>query len=193
MNAGLQAQEREAAQAQELREFNIVIAYEDLAAGVRAKQTFDYLLAELGGRFTFTCKLWKFRILEAPQLSEIAAQDAAEADMIMVAAHGHQELPSAVRGWINLWLQRAGRRDRALVALVDSQDGDTTKPNPICSHLHEVAKRGNLDYFCHSADRPNQEASLTLLRIREQAARKSATLDGLPRQTAPHLDWGINE
>src|SRR5215813_3713240 len=83
---------------------NVVITYEDLETGKRAMKTYDYLVEHLGDQCLFTNQMWKFDVLAVSKLKDIAAKDAAAADIIIVAAHKRNELPTEVKSWIQQWL-----------------------------------------------------------------------------------------
>ncbi|MHB8519479.1 MAG: hypothetical protein ACYDH9_01860 [Limisphaerales bacterium] len=173
--------------------FNVVLVYEDFPAGVRAKQTLDRLLHDLDPQFVYNSKIWKFDILQISQLRELAAQDAADADLIILAACGTTELPAGVKCWINLWLARAGRSRRALVSLLDNRTEPATNRGSICSYLREIAQKGHMDFFCQEADWPNEETRSYLAKLRQDAVKKPSMMEEILRQTTPHPRWGINE
>src|SRR5207245_10236995 len=84
--------------------FNVVIAYEDFETGKHAKSTYDFLVEHLHGECRFTNQMWKFDVLGIPKLREMAAKDAAMADIIIISSHGGEELPPDVKAWIELRL-----------------------------------------------------------------------------------------
>src|ERR1700722_6813752 len=83
---------------------NVVIAYEDLETGKRAMKTYDYMAEQLGEQCLFTNQMWKFDVLAVPKLREIAAKDAAAAEIIIISAHEGKELSADVKAWIEKWL-----------------------------------------------------------------------------------------
>ena len=83
---------------------NVVIAYQDLETGKRAMKTYDYMIEHLGSQCLFTNQMWKFDVLNIPKLREMAAKDAAGADIVIISCHARSELAPEVRAWIELWL-----------------------------------------------------------------------------------------
>src|ERR1041384_5188943 len=83
---------------------NVVIAYEDFETGKRAKKTCDFLAQNLGDDCRLSHQMWKFDVLGIPKLREMAAKDAAQADMVIISCHGSNELPIELKAWIELWL-----------------------------------------------------------------------------------------
>ena len=126
--------------------FSVVIAYEDFATGKYAKRASDFVVANLSREWQVTRQMWKFEVLSIPELREMAAKDAAVADLIVVSSHGHDELPADVKGWIEMWRGcEAGAS--ALVALFDSPPGRAGHARATHAYLAGVAKRGQMEFF----------------------------------------------
>jgi hypothetical protein len=123
----------------------VVIAFEDLAAGKRAKQVYDYLTHRLTD-FDFDHEVWKFSALECPRLTETAARQAAAADIIMLSLHGHKEIPQSVKDWIEMWIGQNGN-PMALVVLFDRDNQDFQEMSKTRLYLEDIARRGRLDLF----------------------------------------------
>src|SRR6266542_491555 len=114
---------------------NVVIAYEDLETGKRAMKTYEYMVQQLGDQCLFANQMWKFDVLAVPKLKEMAAKDAAAAEIIIVSAHEGRELPAEVKSWIEMWLSYKTEAS-ALVGLF----GTETETNPVRSYLAEIAR-----------------------------------------------------
>jgi len=133
--------------------FNVLIAYEDFDTGKNAKRTYDFLVEHLGDDCTFSSQMWKFDVLALPKLKEMAAHDAAEADIIIVSAHGTNDVPAEVKSWIEEWL---GQKPHA-IALVGLFDPDAYLRNLPRSYLADVAKRGGMEFFAQPGFWPGDE------------------------------------
>ncbi len=172
---------------------NIVIAYEDIADGRRAMQTYNGLVGEVGRDGEFGYELWKFEALQSPQLREVAAQQAREANMIIVATRS-RTLPRSVRNWIEAWVRTGSNRPRALVALMaGSEPLICAAPVFVC--LREAATRAGMEFFPHVEELPVESsvAGLSIERLRQRADTSSAVLDGILNRDRPAPRWGINE
>ncbi len=116
-----------------------------------------------------------------------AAQSAAQADIILIAAES-PELPVEVQLWFEGWLPNRVAPDGALVLVQPSPNGNS-QSLPLRSYLRSTAKRARLDYLRLSS--PMSWAGL------------AQTVAGFPRfQPGPReflgqddlpLHWGINE
>lgn len=177
--------------------FRVVIAYQDLEAGKNARRTYDYMAHQLGYDCQFTNEMWNFDVLGIPRLREMAARDATNADMIIIACHGDQPLPDSLKSWIELWMTEEVN-SIALVALFDSAHLSSPGAGKIREYLAEVAHRANMEFFAQTDPWPKRN-------------RTSGFMPGLPSWTAQATDdplsaslqfrrrheafphWGINE
>lgn len=113
---------------------------------------FQCLSDHLESDFNLSNKLWSFDLLRSPKIREFAARDTAEADMIIISAHGEGDLPEEIKAWLQRWLQRKKNDDGALVALVDNHpsSGDGC---PALTYLEQIASKAGMDFFAHGAER----------------------------------------
>ena len=160
--------------------FKVVMLFEDFATGVRAKATTDRVIENLEAHFPFEIKFWRFDLLELLQFCEIATTQAADADMVIVSAHGGPQVPDCIKNWLQLWLNRRLGGACALVELLDTH-GDGSGSWPIHSFLQIVARKANLDFFSHSVgprvEEPN--AGTLLENSRNPAFRSTSTTSAL--------------
>lgn len=168
---------------------NVVIAYEDLETGKRAMKTYDYLVEHLGDQCLFANQMWKFDVLSVSKLRDIAAKDAAAADIIMIAAHEGNQLPREVKAWIELWLSYKTHAS-ALVGLFGTESVD----NPVRDYLAGVAKRAKIEFFCQPGlwpGRSEKHNSMDLARNRNE--KTLSVLATIVKEQPMVSHWGINE
>lgn len=177
--------------------FRVVIAYQGLEAGKNARRTYDHIAHQLGDDCQFTNEMWNFDVLGIPRLRELAARDASQADMIIIACHGDQPLPDSVKSWIDLWMTEEAN-SIALVAIFDRAYLSSRAANEVRQYLAEIAQRSNMEFFSQTDPWPerNPEGALlpaSLIRVPIQPNdHLSASLSFRQRHEAfPH--WGINE
>jgi hypothetical protein len=126
--------------------FSVVIVYEDFRTGKQAKRACDFLEENLSHEWRVTSQMWKFEVLSIPELREIAAKDAAMANLIIVSSRGDDELPADVKDWIEMW---RGYEDGAvaLVALFDHPPERAEHAHATHAYLESVAKGGRMEFF----------------------------------------------
>jgi hypothetical protein len=169
----------------------VVIVYEDFEAGKHAKATYDFLVEHLGHECQFTNQMWKFDVLTIAKLREIAAKDAAFADIIIVACRG-DELPSDVKGWFELWLAERSH-PIALVGLFNEEAGPEIS-EAARSYLAEIAQRGRMEFFAKPTEWNNGRKPEAFLFARGLDSRKTlSTLAGVMERDLSFPRWGINE
>src|SRR5688572_1006560 len=125
---------------------NVVIAFEDAAAGKHAEGFYEHLKKRLGADFEFTRYQWSFTLLENPCVRDAAAHDAATADIVILATHGEADLPDHVRAWFQGWVGR-NASPMALVALFDQPTSSRAARAELRSALECLAQAGGMDFF----------------------------------------------
>jgi hypothetical protein len=157
---------------------NVVMTYEDFVTGIDAVRTLSRLAQRTGHLDEFgTQNVWNFQTLADPTLRNIAAAEAAKADMVVIAAHGPGRLPIAVMHWIELWLGQRGTSRAALVALLDGVNGDTREPLPIETYLKQRARRAGLDFFVQEVGERQAVDDYDFAMIAEKAEQTSEALE----------------
>lgn len=88
--------------------------------------------------------VWSLAMLEEPRLREMAAVEAARADVILVWIRGRGGLPDGVRKWLNAWVGNERSSAQILVVLLNEPEGDGWKPYPIATYLEQCARLGEM-------------------------------------------------
>ena len=127
--------------------FNVLVAYDDAAMGLRAKHLLESVARTLEPDCELVLGLWKFSMLQLPALADGAADDAAAANLIILALREDNGVPRAVKDWIESWLTRRVGAEGALVLLLDPARDTATAVTPTHFYLHDVGRRGNLEVF----------------------------------------------
>jgi len=175
--------------------FNVAIAYEDFETGKYAKKTYDFLIANLDQDCQVNNQMWKFEVLGIPKLREMAAKDASNADIIIVSSRGGDDLPPAVKSWIELWLAQKTSA-MALVALFDCPLSLAFQTRPIRAYLADVARRGVMEFFAQPDDWPGKKKDTGLFALESglhQSPKTLSSLAGAIQQDLSFPHWGINE
>jgi hypothetical protein len=174
--------------------FKVLIAYEDFETGKHAKRTYDFLAENLGHECHLTNQMWKFDVLSIPKLREIAARDAAEADIIMVSSYG-LEFPQHVTNWVESWLME-GTSSLALVALFEKPEPAAHSSSPAREYLAGVARRGRMEFFAQPNEWPRSRSGNEVSALNtgsDVAHRTLSTLAGVVHRDVTSPRWGINE
>ena len=165
--------------------------YEDFAAGRRANDTCSFLLAQMGQEAELRSEMWKFEVLRNPKLADIAAGEALEADVIIVATHGAMPLPEEVTGWIDRWLPLRENRAGALIALLGGSLNPKQPLPPAYAYLQKVAESAKMDFLprvlAYKAEETTDFDGPPLSDV------SAARWDELMKRPGPERHWGINE
>ena len=129
--------------------FELVVAYEDEITRSRAIALYENLAGHLNNDHEVRYSWWKFHFLYDPALLKRAITAAIDADLIIVALRDAGEPPWIARNWIEKWLAGKGRRDGALVALVEGAPSIRFEDCAMLGYLNSVADRARMNFFPH--------------------------------------------
>ncbi|PWU14946.1 MAG: hypothetical protein C5B50_16220 [Verrucomicrobia bacterium] len=131
--------------AKESRRITAVAAYEDSVTDARVNHFCRALSKEKGRHCEIVRQMWLLNELRMPPLRAVAAVEAAAADLVIVSLHHCEDLPEAIKNWIELSLQKKGRRPALLLALIDPvHEGDSGE---ICSFLEKAASKAGIEFL----------------------------------------------
>jgi len=155
----------------------IVIAYDSYADGIRAWE----LSERLASRFRDDCgverDLWKFDSLRDPsaQMRQASLAAIRQADLVMIAAGGLEDLPADVQAWIESWPPRRGRPWAALVASVGPEARNSATHSPMTNFLRQRAEDAGMEFFSNAENRAERFTmeEYAAARPREISAAKS--------------------
>jgi len=168
--------------------FHVLMVYEDLAAGKRAMDTCKFLMAQVEEEIKFRTSMWKFGILQNPKLGELAVGDALEADVIIVAARGQQELPPQVKAWMETWVPQKRGQAVALIAIL-ARPAETEGPSPVQAYLKQVAAGAQIDFLLQEIQTTEgQESSQGF-----SPGAKTWPLRSVAADYPASENWGLNE
>ena len=128
------------------RTLNIITFFEDVATGKRGKQVYDYLASHLGQEFEFNHQVWKLDVLSTPSLRDLAAKDAADADIVIVSVRGDREFSPEIKSWLDVWIGQHGT-PLALVALFHPEFKDSDTAQSLRHYLQQISTIGKMDFF----------------------------------------------
>ena len=139
--------------------FNVVIIYQDIAAGKRAKNFYDRVIRELAHECDFRLELWNFQVLAVPEIGNSAVKVAAQADFVVLSIYRKAQLSAQTRDWIERWLGSITDNKSALIAPLD-QPG-----------MKRGTLASTLDYLRKVADRKGTASLPTLLLVSQQTRK----------------------
>jgi hypothetical protein len=130
--------------------FNVVIIYEDSAAGTRAKHFCDRVIRRLVDECDFSLQLWNFQVLAFPKIGNSAAKAAAQADIMILSMHRKSQLSVQTRDWIEKWTRLIADDRSALVALIDQPGMARGTVASTLDYLRKIADRKGISFYTHT-------------------------------------------
>jgi len=132
---------------------NVLVAYEDFAAGSRAMAMLKRVDSQSGQPGQLVHMMWRFDVLADESFFELAVSEALAADIIVIATREGKSLPRRIRDWIARWLLLKKRRPLALVATLDYQPVQASSQGCVLPYLAKLARYGKLQFFVNDNDR----------------------------------------
>ena len=126
----------------------IVLLYSDRWSAELGKEVALTLRQKLGPSFHVRQSSWNSELLRSSKLRALAALEARESDIVMVATEEGAPLSREMQEWFDLWRDRKRRGPAALVALLKRENEDA--PHFVENSLHAFADHARMDFFCHS-------------------------------------------
>ncbi len=132
----------------EAKQLALLATFEDSTTGARVKEFCQNLSRQVGRDCRIIEHVWLFNMLRLRELREIAAEEAAAADLIVISMHDADGLPSDVKAWVDLWLRHKGTRKPVLMALLEPpREG---APRTLEMSLQQAAREGGIDFLVES-------------------------------------------
>jgi hypothetical protein len=174
-------------------EFNVVLAYDETAGGMRAKEFFDDLARLHGELFKFTCQLWNFEAMREPQLFEAAVRDASRAEMIVIATRRKEGVAGDARRWMERWLPAKDSGPDAILVLLTGKAAGAHCERAIRANLRQMADKRGVAFLSKQIDWPETEAQIAVpdagRMLHEEALRPESVVSVYACQRR----WALNE
>ncbi len=149
---------------------HVMLAHEDLPTGLRAKQVLERMEVSLGVKPKFVVNLWKFNMLNDPELAARAIQEAVHADILFVSCHGGKDLATGFYNWLEQCAISRGDRPCALVVSLDSKQEHTIIARAILGRLQEFCVKSGMELFTHFGETTSRVRDWTFQEIQQRAA-----------------------
>ena len=127
--------------------FRAVLVCEDDASLKTGTETCRLLLSCFENRLPFQLQIWPFAIFQSNDLNLDAVRDAVAADAIIVATHRQNDLPPAIKDWINAWVPQKQTQTAILIGLFHRNGNSQTVPVVTFEYLKKAAKDAGMDFL----------------------------------------------
>ena len=158
------------------RPLRVVIAYSDTAAGKRAMHMLADLALRLGDEIKFHPIPWSFDLLTTVDWREVAASDAVNADILIIATSHANRLPSDVEEWAESAISRKRGTAAAVVALFGSDDRPGCAGSSRLETIQRAAHQAGLEFF---APAPRHELDQAIARVHQRAEMVTPVLEAI--------------
>jgi hypothetical protein len=133
----------------------VVVVYEDYDAGKRAHLACQQILQTAHLDQELSPDFWKFEMFKLRGMRDSAVEEAAGADLLMLALHDGSMLPDGVQGWIQASLKHP-RRPKSLVVLLGPDSENVVEPPPVAGRLQALAVQLRIPFWCLQLELPSR-------------------------------------
>jgi CheY-like chemotaxis protein len=133
-----------------------VVICEDAATGQRADEFCDGFAETIGEGCQIKKNKWDFDRLYIPEIRNLAASAAADADIVFFSVSGKKDLPVEIRAWVEMWSWLIDN-NKPILAAIFGESPETTHVPVIRSYLRTIAAAKRIDYFPHPASSEIQD------------------------------------
>lgn len=158
-----------------IRDCNVMIVYDDFAAGLRAMDVLTRLSEHHAHDMLFHYNLWQAEDIDRPGADGEAIAEAEEADMILLSLSDCGSLTDNLREWLHQRANHRRERDGAIALMA----GANTRPTPglveLCGVLEALARSADLTFIC-GADRVRHRFDHEAMRALERRATASSSI-----------------
>lgn len=158
---------------------SVLIAYQDVEAGLRARKVLDRILESLGTEANCDVRLWKFGWLTFQDCREEALEDGSRADLILLSARGDQPPSPELKHWLTTSLGQHSGGARALALLLDEGSQGTPIANDWLRFARTLSGITGAELFTGFEHAPTAETQLVIQQIHRRATESSPILEDI--------------
>jgi hypothetical protein len=124
--------------------FRMLSIYDSEESSREATHASNLVLRELGDSIEADRTTWNLRSLDALTVRKLAAEEAARADVIVIALAGDKP-GDTLKHWVSDW-QQSRELSGGLLALIPAGDSETG--GDLADFLYETAVTARMDFLC---------------------------------------------
>jgi len=160
---------------------NVLVAYDNLCSGINAKELCDRLTRHLRATCALQSSFWSFSALQLPDLTRAAADETAQADLLIIAANGEQALSPCIQSWIRRWARRMHSDCSMLAAQLHGILKMDQELSPAYGCLKQIADDSGVNFLSQVIEPPRAMIDEAVASIHQHAYMSSPVLAAMPQ------------
>jgi hypothetical protein len=158
---------------------NVLVAYDNLCAGINAKDLCDRLTQHLRATCGLQLSFWSFSALQLPLLAQGMEAETAQADLLIVALNGEQAPPPCIQNWIRRWARRMHSDCSLLTAQLHGILKMDQEFSPAYECLKQIADDFGVNFLPQVIEPTSAVLDESLESIHKRAHMSSPVLDAI--------------
>lgn len=158
---------------------NVLVAYDNLCSGIKAKDFCDRLTRRLTPECELQLSLWSHSALQIPQMARAAEDEATQTDLLIVAVSGDEALSPLVKSWISRCTRKLRSHAGALAVQLHGILRMNQELSPAYECLKHIADDSGVDFFSEVVEPTGEKLDSSLESIHKRAHMRSLMLDAI--------------
>jgi len=158
---------------------NVLVAYDNLRSGIKAKDLCDRLSQHLAASCELRISFWSLSALQLPQLARAAEEEAAKTDLLIVAVNGDGDLRPRVKSWFSRCARRIRSNGGAFAAQLHGILKMHQELSPAYECLKHIADNAGVDFFSEVEEPTDEKLNNSIESIHKRAHMGSPMLEAI--------------
>jgi len=163
----------------------VVVMYDDSPTRQRAMDVCDHLAQRFWSEVELKFHWWRTDFLEDAGMAATAAENARDADFMVVCVVPDGELSPVVKQWFESWITQREGREGALIDLTTTTGPSLRSAQRKQIFLRDVAHRAGMDYLTHFPSAINRSLPDSFESATLRATQMTTVLDGILQHSPP--------
>jgi hypothetical protein len=150
-------------------QLELLVAYEDIPACERVKCAVDRVLSQSNVNASGRFNLYKLNELGNPEIRELAAKQAAQADILVLSMHGKNQIGPVAGDSLKQWVGLKRCKPCAAVISLDPEDKEQAGSYAWLTELCSTAAGSGMTVMMQFAGPPGFDTEFAIAEIRRRA------------------------
>jgi hypothetical protein len=160
-----------------LASMKVLVAYDKLGCGIRAKDLCDRLTQHLAPTCKLQLSFWSLSALQLPLLARAAEDEATQTELLIIAVNGDEALPPSIKSWISRCTRRLRSHAGALAVQLHGILRMNQELSPTYKCLKHIADDAGVHIFSEVVELAGEKVDNSIKSIHKRAHMRSPVLE----------------
>ncbi|HMD14693.1 MAG TPA: hypothetical protein VKI62_08715 [Bacteroidota bacterium] len=148
--------------------------YADFAASVRVKGAINKITKSVGKHWQLPLEMWKLDLLTSESIKRMVADDAANADVLIVAVSSFEQRERELIQWLESLRAAPSDYPGLLIGMLGDEENRTQELDWMVNQLLRCARKMNRDFIWHWMEENADDCGWLVKSVEMLLARKNS-------------------